>query len=354
MAVIINMLSKAESVKGQGVLSAYEEQVRLVRETLPEGWKVRINSRKKADIYHVHTVNPQYFIRMLCKPKDSVSVGYVHFLPETMDKSLKLPWLARKVFYAYIIRMYKLMDHLVVVNPCFIPKLEKYGISREKVTFIPNFVSDKNFYPASPAEKKALRRQYGLPEEGTVVLSVGQLQKRKGVMEFLELAEKMPDKTFAWAGGFSFGRISDGYEAIKKAMENPPANVKFLGLVERSEMNGIYQLADMLFQPSFDELFPMTILEAMCCGLPLVLRDLELYRAILDGCYLAGDSTPDFEKALRELDDPDAYAQAQRRSLEGHAYYSRGRVAALWRDYYRMVYEGGRIKKVKKRGKANA
>ena len=36
MARTINMLSSAEKVKGQGVLSAYQEQVNLVKKNLSE------------------------------------------------------------------------------------------------------------------------------------------------------------------------------------------------------------------------------------------------------------------------------------------------------------------------------
>ncbi|MBD5390886.1 glycosyltransferase, partial [bacterium] len=50
MKLLINMLSKADSVEGQGVGSAYIEQVNLVKEELSEYFDVRINSKKKADI----------------------------------------------------------------------------------------------------------------------------------------------------------------------------------------------------------------------------------------------------------------------------------------------------------------
>lgn len=82
-------------------------------------------------------------------------MGYVHFLPETLEGSLKLPWIARKVLYRYVIAFYKRMDALVVVNPTFIPKLEAYGIAREKITYIPNFVSKKEFHPIASEEKSS-------------------------------------------------------------------------------------------------------------------------------------------------------------------------------------------------------
>ena len=43
-------------------------------------------------------------------------------------------------------------------------------------------------------------------------MGAGQVQTRKGVMDFVEVAKKMPDVKFVWAGGFSFGAITDGHE----------------------------------------------------------------------------------------------------------------------------------------------
>lgn len=157
--ITINMLSRADSVKGQGVLSAYQEQVKLVKEELADEFLCYENKNAFCDIMHYHTINPEFYAMRQLSRGRSVSVGYVHFLPETLDKSLKLPDHIRDVFYRYVIRFYKSMDYLVTVNPYFIGELEKYGIPREKVTYIPNFVSAEQFYPlpgrgkSSPAGK---------------------------------------------------------------------------------------------------------------------------------------------------------------------------------------------------------
>ena len=145
--ITINMLSRADSVKGQGVLSAYQEQVKLVKEELADEFLCYENKNAFCDIMHYHTINPEFYAMRQLSRGRSVSVGYVHFLPETLDKSLKLPDHIRDVFYRYVIRFYKSMDYLVTVNPYFIGELEKYGIPREKVTYIPNFVSAEQFYP---------------------------------------------------------------------------------------------------------------------------------------------------------------------------------------------------------------
>ena len=74
---------------------------------------------------------------------------------------------------------------------------------------------------------------------------------------------------------FHSEKITDGYEEVRKVVENPPDNIKFTGIVDRDKMNEIYNLADVMFLPSYEELFPMTILEAMNCRVPLLLRDIR-------------------------------------------------------------------------------
>ena len=191
-----------------------------------------------------------------------------------------------------------------------------------------------------------MRREYGLDEETFTVLSAGQLQKRKGVMDFIRIARSMPQIQFVWAGGFSFGKISDGYDEIKKALKELPENVRFLGMVERERMNDIYNMADVMFLASYEELFPMTILEAMNCGLPIVVRDLEIYQPILFDYVLKGNTDREFKILLRRLSrEPGFYMEAAHQSFAGHKFYSREHVARLWRQYYLSLVAGKAMRK---------
>lgn len=331
----INMLSSADKIKGQGVGSAYLEQVRLIEESFPREFKVCRNKFKFCDIMHYHTLDFLYLLSVPFAKLKGCTVGYVHFLPETMEDSLRLPPVIKQFFYAYMIFFYKSMDRLVTVNPCFIPKLEKYGIPKERITYIPNFVSEENFYPMSETHKTKLRERYGLDKDKFTVLCAGQLQKRKGVFDFIKIAKDMPDMQFVWAGGFSFGPMMEGYSEIKKIVDNPPDNVKFLGIVPRENMNEIYNLADVMFLPSFDELFPMTVLESMNCNVPILLRDLELYEDILFDFYLKGHNVDEFKTLLKRLNsDKVFYDDCREKSREGSVFYSRKHVASMWKSFY--------------------
>ena len=75
--------------------------------------------------------------------------------------------------------------------------------------------------------------------------------------------------------------------ATRKSWRIPPENLMFPGIVSPERMRELYALADLFLLPSYNELFPMTILEAASCEAPIMLRDLDLYKVILEGNYRA-------------------------------------------------------------------
>ena len=117
---------------------------------------------------------------------DSINVAHIHFLPTTLDGIMKLPKLVFPIFKKYVISFYNSADYLVVVNPSFIPELVNNGINKEKIIYIPNYVSKDNFYIKSKKEVKEIRKEYGFKENDFICLGVGQVQMRKGIKGFVE------------------------------------------------------------------------------------------------------------------------------------------------------------------------
>lgn len=333
------MFGRGVDIPGQGVGSAFHEQVDLLRTRASAELDVEVNARRRADVNHFNTVDPLAFGR--CIASRVPTVTHVHFLPETLDGSIKLPAFAFVPFRWYVKTFYKRADNLVVVNPIFIEKLAGIGIDPGKVTYIPNFVSREDFHPLPAEESAALRATHGLDPDTFTVLGVGQVQTRKGVLDFLETARRLPHVQFVWCGGFSFGKITDGYAELKEAVANPPANVTFVGIIPRSEMNAFYNLADCLFLPSFSELFPMSILEASNVHLPVLVRDLDLYEDILMGHYLKADGVDGFVEEIGRLAEDATYRERwAAESAEIEEFYSPEHVSALWIEYYRRVAAG--------------
>jgi len=81
-------------------------------------------------------------------------------------------------------------------------ELEKIGIERDRIVYIPNGVDNGLFRP-SP-DKKPLRKKFGIPEDDIVLLSVGRLTPAKQphtmIEVFSHLEKKLGDVTLCIAG----------------------------------------------------------------------------------------------------------------------------------------------------------
>ena len=229
---------------------------------------------------------------------------------------------------------------MIVVNPYFVKDLLNIGIPREKITYIPNSVNDKVFHPINEDEIIKAKEEFGIPKNKFVVLGVGQTQTRKGITDFAQVAKENPDIQFVWAGGFSFGKLTAGYDEIKAIIDNPPKNLKFLGIVDRSKMNAIFNMSDILFLPSYQELFPMTLLECVNVEKPFLVRDLDLYKDIFLTDYLVGNNNEEFSFLINELKNkPSFYEKAKNDSLKIKDFYSFNNVRKIWDKYYKEVYD---------------
>ncbi|MFD1484805.1 glycosyltransferase family 4 protein [Lacticaseibacillus baoqingensis] len=331
----IHMFSSADKVAGQGVGAVYTELLDLLKRYFPEEFKISINDYTPSLVSHYHTIDPAFFASTFSKRRGR-KIGYVHFLPDTLDQSLRLPGVARWTLDKYVVAFYKRMDILVVVNPNFIPRLAAYGIDPKKVIYIPNFVSRETFYPETPTNKQILRQKYGVKASAFVVFGAGQVQDRKGVDDFIALAKRNPDMRFIWAGGFSFGMITNGYDHLKSAVANAPENLTFTGIVPREEMVDYYNIADVFLLPSFEELFPMAVLEAFSTQTPVMVRDLQLYDTIIRPYAMMAKDGHDMNVQLRKLrDSPAMQAEYTQKSQNAAAEYSEERLARVWERFYR-------------------
>ena len=264
---------------------------------------------------------------------------YVHFIPSKNHESIKLPKLFEKIFDWYVENMYRKADELVVVNPCFTSDLEMLGISKNRITYIPNFVNHENYKCLQQSEIIKIKDQYGIPKDKFVVLGCGQIQNRKGLHDFVETARQNPDMYFVWVGGFSFGRIMHGYKKYKKLMKNLPQNMINIPILDRKCMNGIFNACDVLFMPSYMELFPMTILEAANVYKPILVRDLDLYQPILFGKYAKGNNVDEFSNELYKLKNDLTYYSEQCSNAKFISeFYNENMIKNMWREYYLRVY----------------
>jgi len=323
---------------GQGVKSASLEDLNLLKEMGKEDLNIYVNKHyKDADIIHITDVSPQFYTKV---KKKKITVMMVHFLPQTLDGSIKINKYFLKLFKKYVLSFYRKANELVTVNPQYVNKLVELGFKKENITYIPNYVSSDKFFPLSYDEKMNIREKYHIKKDAFVVMSCGQTQPRKGIYDFIELANSMPEITFIWVGGFTFGSITEDHAKIKKLIEEAPKNVKFFGIVNRDKLNDIYNMCDVFLSQSYDELFPMTILEASSVNLPIIVRDLSLYDEILFNNVKRCVNNQDFKRTISIVkNDEEERNRAIQNSKELSMFYSKEKVYAIWLKFYKSLIE---------------
>jgi glycosyltransferase-like protein len=139
-----------------------------------------------------------------------------------------------------------------------------------------NGVDRTRFAPMPDGREEYLRARLGLGE-GPVFLSVGGIEERKNTLRLLEAFEEVrraqPAAQLIVAGGASVldhGAYQRRFAAALASMRLPPGAVIATGPLAHDDMPALYRLASALVFPSVREGFGLAVIEAMACGVPVV------------------------------------------------------------------------------------
>ena len=187
------------------------------------------------------------------------------------------------------------------------------GEDLPEVAIAPPGVDVRRFHPLAAEEISLVRRRFGLPEAGRLVVSVSRLVPRKGMDVLIEasasLAAERPDLVVAIAGA---GRDARRLASLARRLDAP---VRFLGRVSDEDLPGLVGAADVaavLCRTRWGGLeqegFGIVFLEAAAAGVPQVAgRSGGSHDAVVDGVTgLVVDRPGDVAvatKALAELLD---------------------------------------------------
>ncbi len=152
--------------------------------------------------------------------------------------------------------------------------LRKYfHIPDNKVTVIHQGVDKNVFYPINEEENiiaERVIRKHGIREP--YILSVGTIEPRKNLENILYSYDKLRTRKH-FLGKLAVigmkGWLSEGVEGLIKKLELKD-HVIFLGYLTDNELRYFYNKAEAFVFPSFYEGFGFPLVEAFCCGTPVV------------------------------------------------------------------------------------
>ena len=155
--------------------------------------------------------------------------------------------------------------HLAAVSQTIRSDIAQYYRRRRNVAVVHPGVDLERFAPgAQGPQRAATRAAVGAAPEDTLIVFVGTEFKRKGLDDLM--AALGPGQRLVAVGkGERWPRYRRLVERLGIA-----ERVHFAGFV--ADVRPYYQAADLLVLPSLAEAFGMCVLEAMACGLPVVVR----------------------------------------------------------------------------------
>lgn len=283
-------LSCSRSPLSKGNLAAISE----IREIVQKG---------NYDIVHCHTPIAAACTRFACRKlrKKGVKVIYTahgfHFYTGAPLKN----WL---LYYPVEWLCAHWTDVLITINKEDYERAKKH-MHAGRVEYVPGVgIDTKRFYDAR-VDRAEKRREIGVPEDATLLMSVGELNENKNHSVVITALAKLHDKNIHYAIA-GVGPTKKSLEVLADSL-GVDAQLHLLGY--RTDVPELYKVSDICVFPSIREGQGLAALEGMAASLPVVSSDNRGMRGVL---------IPNENALICRHDDPGSFAETISR-LRGDA-----------------------------------
>ena len=322
------LITTSEEEKDRSILHLFKEKaveyqyIPLKKEQLVFGKIKELEleiCRINPDVIHSTGIVPDLAVGRICPQKQLIVSHANVYIDNTMKYGKILGWfLAQANIYAYK------KAHTTIA--CSKSLSELYKMKGLSLPFIRNGVKIE----AKPRiEKHTIREELGLPLHSTIFVYTAAFNPRKN-HEFLVRAfqEKNDDNTLLLVGD---GVLLDDLKRFEKS------NIIFTG---RKENVTPYLLAsDYFISSSLQEGMPMAVLEALACGIPVILSDIEQHKELFEinegiGCLYKNNSVEDLDNAVNSLLKKDYYILSESAYNTAKTHFN----AESMSEKYQVVY----------------
>ena len=259
------------------------------------------NPHEDFDIAHINTYGIKSIMLLFRAKRMGKKVVYHgHSTKEDFRNSFIGSNLLAPFVKKYLTFLYRHAD--LVITPTEYSKqlITSYGVD-VPVIAISNGI-DLSKYCQSPKKEQAFKNHFQVLPEQKIVMCAALYFKRKGIDDFVKVAEMMPDVRFIWFGETNLWTVPGWVRRLVK--KNHPANVEFPGYIKGDIYEGAMTASDVFFFPSHEETEGIVVLEALASDQNVVARDIPVYGGWLDNRAATLVSTnEEFVSALRHVLD---------------------------------------------------
>ncbi len=230
------------------------------------------------DILHINFYGPKsYLFAKKMRKKGKKIVYHAHSTEEDFRNSFLCSNLVAPLFKKWLCTCYRLGDQIITPTEYSKRLLENYSLNRP-IKAISNGV-DTEFFERDEKAGKSFRRKYGYKAKDKVIVGIGLYIERKGILDFVELAKRLPEYKFIW---FGYSPLWASPRKIKKAITTKLDNLTFAGYVESSVIKSALSGADLYLFPTLEETEGIPIIEALTSKIPTLIRDIPVFEEYED------------------------------------------------------------------------
>ena len=231
------------------------------------------NPKDDYDIVHINFYGPKsYMLAKKAKREGKKVVYHAHSTEEDFRNSFILSNQIAPLFKKWLIKCYTLGDVILTPTPYSKRLLKNYGI-KNPIIDISNGINVK-FFEKNEQLSKKFREDFGYKKTDKVIMGVGLYIERKGILDFVELAKRLPEYKFIW---FGYSPLAASPAKIREAVNTKLENLVFAGYVEPEILRGAYSGCDLYLFPTLEETEGIPIMEACTAKIPALIRDIPVF-----------------------------------------------------------------------------
>lgn len=297
----MKVLLYAEGLKTigkSGLGKAINHQMKALED---EKIEYTLNPKDDYDILHINTwFLKSYLVAKRAKRKGKKIVYHAHSTEEDYKNGFILAKQTSKFVKWWLIKCYSLGDVIITPTPYSKRLLENYkGLENKKIYAISNGI-ELDFFESNKKYGEEFRKKYNYTKDDKVIIGIGLYIERKGIVDFVELAKRMPEYKFIW---FGYSPLSVATKPVKKAVNTKLDNLMFAGYVERDMIRSALNGCDLYLFPTFEETEGIPIIEAISCKTDAIIRDIPIFDGWLEdgkNVYKA-KNVDEFEEKIKKF-----------------------------------------------------